>query len=111
MKTQRTIRKGYTIYYTVYEAGVDFEPSDSLIAIKTLKQYRLHDGYRLWRVDAGYSTHIKPCFYYVVAVNPASAVNKFLTITPWLSKIKSVKPMNNEETEQILNNPARYLLW
>ena len=98
-------------YDKVYEAGVDFEPTDELVTLKTLERYSLHDGYRLWRVEAAYSTNMKPCFYYVVAVNPAAAVNKFLTVTPWLSKIKSVKPMNKEEAEQILSNPARYLLW
>lgn len=111
MKIEGIKRQGYTMIYKVYEASVDFEPTDDLVTLKTLERYSLHDGYRLWRVEAGYSTHMKPCFYYVVAVHPAAAVNKFLTVTPWLSKIKSVKPMNKEETEQILNNPARYILW
>lgn len=111
MKIEGIKRQGYTMFYRVYEVGVDFKPTDDLVTLKTLERYSLHDGYRLWRVEAGYSTNMKPCFYHVVAVNPAAAVNKFLTVTPWLSKIKSVKPMNKEETEQILNNPARYILW
>lgn len=111
MKTEEWNRKGYTMVYNVSEAGIDFEPTDDLVKVSVLARYNLNEGYRVFQVGASYARSMKPCFYYVVAVNPAAAVNKFLTVTPWLSKIRSVKPMNKEETEQILNNPARYILW
>lgn len=111
MKTEGIKRQGYTMFYKVYEAGVDFEPSDDLVAMKTLDHYRLHDGYRLWGVEATYSKNIKPCFYYVVSRNAAGAVNKFLTVTPWLSVIKSVKPLNETDAEVVLSNPAKFILW
>ena len=111
MKIEGVKRKGYTMFYKVCEAGVDFEPSDGLIAIKSLEKYSLHDGYKLWKIEATYSVEIKPCFYYVVAVNSAAAVNRFLTVTPWLSKINSVRQLIDDEAEWVLENPMKHLLW
>lgn len=111
MKTEGIKYEGYTAIYSVYEAGVDFEPSDALYAMKTLTCYRLHGGYKLWRVEATYSRNIKPSFYYVVATNRAAAMSKFLTVTPWLAVIKSIVPLNEADTEVVLNNPAKYVMW
>lgn len=111
MKTEGVKHKGYTTIYTVYEAGVDFEPADDLVYVKTVKKYSLHDGYGVWRVEAAIKRDMKTQFYYVASVNSAAAVNKFLTIYPWLSAIRSVKQLCAEETETILNNPMRYPLW
>lgn len=111
MKTEGVKRRGYTLFYKVYEAGVDFEPTDDLVSMKTVDRYSLHDGYKVWRVEAALKRDMKTQFYYVAAVNSASAVNKFLTVYPWLVAIRSIKPLNEKETERILNNPARYNLW
>lgn len=111
MKTEGIKRQGYTALYKVYEAGVDFEPSDDLIALKTLDHYRLHDGYRLWRVEATYARPMKPSFYYVVSTSRAAAMSKFLNIAPWLSVIKSVVPLNEADAEIVLSNPAKFILW
>lgn len=111
MRTEGVKNKGFTTIYTVYEAGVDFEPTDDLVTVKTVTRYSLHDGYRIWKVEAALKRGMKTQFYYVAAVNPATAVNKFLTIYPWLSSIRSVRPLNEEDTSTVLNNPMRYLLW
>lgn len=111
MKTEGVKRKGYTVFYRVYEAGVDFVQSDDLVIVKTVDRYSLHDGYGVWRVEAAIKRGMKTQFYYVAAVNSAAAVNKFLTVCPWLSSIRSVKPLNEECTAAVLNNPMRYSLW
>ena len=111
MRTEGVKRKGYTMFYKVYEVGVDFESTDDLVSMKTLHRYSLHDGYKVWRVEAALKRNMKTQFYYVAAVNSASAVNKFLTIYPWLTAIRTVKPLGTKETETILNNPVRYPLW
>lgn len=111
MKTEGVKRQGYTMFYRVYEAGVDFEPTDDLVSMKTLDRYSLHDGYKVWRVEAALKRDMKTQFYYIVAINAASAVNKFLTTYPWLSAIKSVGAVNKQLTDLILNNPYKYILW
>lgn len=111
MKTEGVKNKGFTTIYTVYEAGVDFEQTDDLVSVKTVTRYSLHTGYAVWRVEAAIKMGMKTQFYYVAEVNSAAAVNKFLTIYPWLSAIRSVKQLGAEETETILNNPMRYPLW
>ena len=111
MKTEGVKNKGYTTIYTVYEAGVDFEPTDDLVTVKTVTRYNLHDGYRVWLIEAALKRDMKTQFYHVAEVNSAAAVNKFLTIFPWLSSIRSVKPLNEEDTATVLNNPMRYPLW
>lgn len=111
MKTEGVKNKGYTTIYTVYEAGVDFEPTDDLVTVKTVTRYNLHDGYRVWRVEAAIKRGMKTQFYHVVSDSSAGAVDKFLNIYPWLSSIRSVKPLNEEDTATVLNNPMRYPLW
>jgi hypothetical protein len=111
MKTEGVKSNGYTTIYTVYEAGVDFEQSCNLVNVKTVKQYSLHEGYRVWRVEAAIKRNIKTQFYYVAEVNSVAAVNKFLTIHPRLSAIRSVKLLGAEDTTTVLNNPMRYPLW
>lgn len=110
MRTEGVKRKGYTMFYKVYEAGIDFESVDDLVSMKTLHRYSLHDGYKVWRVEAALKRNMKTQFYYIAAVNSASAVNKFLTVFPNLIAIRSIKPTNEIETERILNNPAKYIL-
>ena len=111
MKTECAKRHGYTMLYTVHEAGVDFDTQDDLVAIKIPKECRLQAGYRLWMVEAAISKHIKPCFYYLVSPNSAGAVNKFWTAAPWISYIRSVKNLSDSEAESILHNPVKYVLW
>lgn len=111
MKTEGIKNKGYTTIYTVYEAGVDFEPTDDLVTVKTVTRYSLHDGYRVWMVEAAIKRDMKTQFYHVAAVNSVTAVNKFLTLYPWLSYIRSVKLLSEEDTTTVLNNPMRYPLW
>lgn len=111
MKTEGVKRKGYTVFYRVYEAGVDFVQSDDLVIVKTVDRYSLHDGYGVWRVEAAIKRGMKTQFYYIVAINAASAVNKFLTTYPWLSAIKSVGAVNKQLTDLILNSPHKYILW
>lgn len=101
----------YTMLYSVYEPGVDFEPSDDLHALKILTGYRLHPGCVLWRVEATYARNTKPVFYYVVSTSRAAAMSKFLNIAPWLGIIKSVVPLNEADAEVVLNNPAKFILW
>lgn len=110
MKIEGIKRQGYTMFYKVYEAGVDFEPTDDLVTLKTLERYSLHDGYRLWRVEAAYSTNMKPCFYYVISPSKAVTLNKFTTIFPWLTVIMHINVVSPEETEMILSSPARYIV-
>lgn len=111
MKTEGVKCKGYTKLYKVYEAGVDFDADDDLVSIKTLDSYQLHAGYGLWLVEATHKKEMKTQFYHVAAVNSVTAVNKFLTTYPWLSYIRSVKLLNAEDTDVVLNNPMRYPLW
>ena len=111
MKTEGVKNKGFTTIYTVYEAGVDFEQTDDLVSVKTVTRYSLHTGYAVWRVEAAIKRGMKTQFYYIVAINAASAVNKFLTTYPWLSAIKSVGAVNKQLTDLILNSPHKYILW
>lgn len=111
MKTEGVKRKGYTMFYRVYEAGVDFDATDDLVSMKTLDRYSLHDGYKVWRVEAALKKGMKTQFYHVAAVNSVTAVNKLLTTHPWLSYIRSIKLLNAEDTDVVLNNPMRYPLW
>lgn len=111
MKTEEIKRHGYTLIYNVYEAGVDFEQSDDLVALKTLARYDLHPGYGLWRVEATYANQVKHGFYYVVSTSRAAAMSKFLNIAPWLAIIKSVVPLSNEDAEVVLSNPAKFIMW
>lgn len=111
MKVECVRRLGYSIYYKVYEAGVDFEPSDSFCEVKTLSHYRLHAGYALWRLEAGYSRNMKPAFYYIIAKSSTEAIGKFLNVAPWLSLIKSIKRLGDSEATIVLNNPAKFILW
>lgn len=111
MKTEGVKNKGFTTIYTVYEAGVDFEQTDDLVSVKTVTRYSLHTGYAVWRVEAAIKKGMKTQFYHVAAVNSATAVNKFITTCPWLSYIRSVKLLNAEDTDVVLNNPMRYPLW
>lgn len=111
MKIEEIKRLGYTMLYSVYEPGVDFDPSDDLYVLKTLTGYRLHTGYGLWMVEATYARSVKPVFYYVVSTSRAAAMSKFLNIAPWLSIIKSVVPLNEADAEVVLSNPAKFILW
>lgn len=111
MKTEGIKNKGFTTIYTVYEAGVDFEQTDDLVSVKTVTRYSLHAGYAVWRVEAAIKKGMKTQFYHVAEINSVAAANKFLTIFPWLSAIRSVKPLNTEDTAAVLNNPMRYPLW
>lgn len=110
MKIEGIKRQGYTMFYKVYEAGVDFEQTDDLVTLKTLERYSLHDGYRLWRVEATYSTNMKPCFYYVISPSKAVTLNKFTTIFPWLSVIMHINELSDEEAEIVLSCPAKYIV-
>lgn len=111
MKIEEIKCRGYTMLYSVYEPGVDFEPSDDLHALKILTGYRLHPGCVLWRVEATYARNVKPAFYYVVSYSRAAAMSKFLNIAPWLGIIKSVVPLNEADAEVVLSNPAKFILW
>lgn len=97
--------------YNISEAGVDFDQTDDLVMLKVLARYELHEGYRVWRVGATYARNIKPTFYYVVSTSRAAAMSKFLSITPWLSVVKSVKPLSEADAEVVLSNPAKFILW
>lgn len=103
MRTERIERSGYTMIYNVYEAGFTTR--------RVLSKYSLHEGYMVWRVEAALKRNMKTQFYHVVEVNSASAVNKFLTIHPRFSAIRSVKLLNAEDATAVLNQPTRYRLW
>lgn len=110
MKIEGIKRQGYTMFYKVYEAGVDFEPTDDLATLKTLERYSLHDGYRLWRVEATYARNAKPVFYYVISTSKAVALNKFLSIFPWLSVVMHIEKLSEEDAEKVLSCPAKYIV-
>ena len=111
MKTERVQRTGYTMVYSVFEAGIDFDPSDDLHALKCLSGYELHKGFGVWKIGATYAKHLKPAFYYVVSTSRAAAMSKFLNIVPWLAYIKSIALLNENDAAVVLSNPARFILW
>lgn len=110
MKTEGVKCKGYTKLYKVFEAGVDFDTDDDLVSIKTLASYQLHAGYGLWRVEATHKKGMKTQFYHVAAINSADAANKLLS-TKWVSVIVSMKQLRDEDAQQVLSCPAKYMLW
>lgn len=110
MKTEEIKCRGYTMLYSVYEPGVDFEPSDDLCALKTLTGYSLHPGYGLWRVEATYARNVKPVFYYVISTSKAVALNKFLSIFPRLSVVMHIEKLSEEDAEKVLSCPAKYIV-
>lgn len=97
--------------YSVFEEGVDFEPSDEMYALKYLSGYELHDGYGVWRIGATYARCLKPTFYYVISTHRAAALNKFLHIAPWLNVVKSITLVSNSDAEVVLSNPSRFIVW
>lgn len=113
MKTEGVKREGYTMIYNVYEAGVDFEPSDDLVTLKCLAKYNLHKGYRIWRIGATQADkrHMKCRFYFVVSTSKVDAMNKFLNIVPWPAVVKSVTQLSDGDTKMILAKPAKFILW
>ena len=110
MKIERVQRTGYTMVYSVFEAGVDFDPSDDLHALKCLSGYELHKGYGVWKIGATYAKHLKPVFYYVISPSKAVALNKFLTIFPWLSVVMHIEELGEEDAGRVLSCPAKYIV-
>ena len=110
MKTEEWNRKGYTMVYNVYEAGIDFEPTDDLVRLKTLVRYNLHSGYRVWQTGASYAQSIKPSFYYVISTSKSSAKQKFRQIFSWLDVIYCVEPLLPDAAEEILSAPMKYIV-
>ena len=110
MKTEEWNRKGYTMVYNVYEAGIDFEPTDDLVRLKTLVRYNLHSGYRVWQIGASYARSMKPSFYYVISTSKSSAKQKFRQIFSWLDVIYCVEPLLPDAAEEILSAPAKYII-
>ena len=110
MKTEGVKRRGYTEIYHVFEPGVDFEPSDDLHLVKCLARYNLHDGFLVWQVEATYARNMKPAFYYVISTSKAVALNKFLSIFPWLSVVMHIEKLSEEDAEKVLSCPAKYIV-
>ena len=111
MKTERVKRTGYTMVYSVFEAGIDFDPSDDLHIVKCLSSYELDNDYRVWKIGATYAKHLEPTMYYIAAKTKKEAVTKFLDVAPWLSFVKVVMPVSDETAHEVLTNPARYIMW
>lgn len=111
MKFERVKRTGYTMVYSVFEAGIDFDPSDDLHIVKCLSSYELDSGYRVWKIGATYAKHLEPTMYYIAAKTKKEAVTKFLDVAPWLSFVKVVMPVSDETAHEVLTNPARYIMW
>ena len=110
MKTEEWNRKGYTMVYNVYEAGIDFEPTDDLVRLKTLIRYNLHSGYRVWQIGASYAQSIKPSFYYVISDSKSGARQKFRRIFSWLDVISCIEPLLPDAAEEVLSCPAKYIV-
>lgn len=110
MKTEEWSRKGYTMVYNVYEAGIDFEPTDDLVRLKTLMRYNLHDGYRVWQIGASYARSMKPSFYYVISTIKSDALQKFRNIFSWLDVIFCIEPLLPDAAEEVLSSPAKYII-
>ncbi len=110
MKTEEWNRKGYTMVYNVYEAGIDFEPTDDLVRLKTLVRYNLNEGYRVFQVGASYARSMKPSFYYVISTSKTSAKQKFRQIFSWLDVISCVEPLLPDAAEEVLSSPAKYIV-
>lgn len=111
MKIKAIHRKGYAMICNVFEPGIDFDPCDGLVAMECLVRYKLHNGYRVWKIGATYAKHMKPTFYYVVSTSRTAAMSKFLNIVPWLAYIKSIALLNENDAAVVLSNPARFILW
>lgn len=110
MKQEGVKRRGYTEIYHVFEPGVDFEPSDDLHLVKCLARYNLHDGFYVWQVEATYARNMKPTFYYVISTSKAVALNKFLSVFPWLSVVMHIEKLSEEDAEKVLSCPAKYIV-
>lgn len=110
MKTEEWNRKGYTMVYNVYEAGIDFEPTDDLVRLKTLVRYNLNEGYRVFQVGASYARSIKPSFYYVISATKSDARQKFRKTFSWLDVISCVEPLLPDAAEEVLSSPAKYIV-
>ena len=110
MKTEEWSRRGYTMVYNVYEAGIDFEPTDDLVRLKTLMRYNLHDGYRVWQIGASYARSMKPSFYYVISTTKSDALQKFRNIFSWLDVIFCIEPLLPDAAEELLSAPSKYIV-
>lgn len=73
-----------------------------------LKLYSIHDGYKLYEIDATYAKQLKPNKYYVLARNKSEAKDIFRHKYTWLNMISSITECDKEMVEYIISHPALF---
>lgn len=98
-------RNGYNaIYHELYDENAELYSSQ-------LVRYVLHPSYCVWRIGATYAPSLSPSFYYAIARCKTEAVRKFKRRLPWLNHIKIAMPASHTLAEQVLSNPAHFIVF
>lgn len=96
--------------YEVRTSGENHE-SESYFYERILVKQLIVPGYLLYEVRATYARWLKPNKYYVAATNKQEARRRFQNRHTWLNVIKSISLLSAEETEVIVNEPRKHLIF